>query len=125
MSPHLQIWRWHTTMLVSILHRLSGSALVAGMLLFAAWLVALSLGREVYTLYLSFAASPFGLLVWFGLSFAGFLHFFGGLRHAIWDLGLGLAPKAADALAAASIWLSVLSTAVLWACLFIFAKVSL
>jgi hypothetical protein len=40
LSPHLQVWRWHVTMLASILNRMTGGALYAGALVVAAWLSA-------------------------------------------------------------------------------------
>ena len=123
LSPHLQIWRWHVTMLSSILHRVTGSASVAGIVLIAAWLICLALGRETYTVFVQYAASPFGLLVWFGLSLAGFVHLTGGLRHLIWDLGLSFKPKDADALATWTMLLGVALTIAFWAVLFASGKV--
>lgn len=124
LSPHLQVWRWHVTMLSSIMHRVTGSASVAGIIAIAAWLVFLALGRETYTLFLTYAASPFGLLVWFGLSLAGFVHLTGGLRHLIWDLGLGFQPKNADALATWTMLLGVVLTIAFWVVLFMSGKVT-
>lgn len=125
LSPHLQIWRWHVTMLSSILHRVTGSASVAGIVLFAAWLICLALGRETYTVFLQYAASPLGLLVWFGLSLAGFVHLTGGLRHLIWDLGLSFEPKHANALSTWTMLLGVVLTIAFWAVLFSTGKVVL
>lgn len=125
LSPHLQIWRWHVTMLSSILHRVTGSASVAGIVLIAAWLICLALGRETYTVFLQYAASPLGLLVWFGLSLAGFVHLTGGLRHLIWDLGLSFKPKDADTLATWTMLLGVALTIAFWAVLFASGKVAL
>jgi len=125
LSPHLQVWRWHVTMLSSIMHRVTGSASVAGIIAIAAWLVCLALGRETYTLFLTYAASRLGLLVWFGLSLAGFVHLTGGLRHLIWDLGFGFQPKNADALATWTMLLGVVLTIAFWAVLFMSGKVSL
>ncbi len=124
LSPHLQVWRWHVTMFSSIMHRVTGSASVAGIIAIAAWLVCLALGRETYTLFLTYAASPPGLLVWFGLSLAGFVHLTGGLRHLIWDLGLGFQPKNADALATWTMLLGVVLTIAFWAVLFMSGKVT-
>lgn len=124
LSPHLQIWRWHVTMLSSILHRVTGSASVAGIILIAAWLVCLALGHEAYTVFVQYAASPLGLLVWFGLSLAGFVHLTGGLRHLIWDLGLAFKLKDADALATWTMLLGVALTIAFWALLFASGKVT-
>jgi succinate dehydrogenase / fumarate reductase, cytochrome b subunit len=125
LSPHLQIWRWHVTMLASILNRATGVASVAGIVLIAAWLVCLALGRDAYSVFVTCAASPLGLLVWFGLSLAGFLHLMGGIRHLIWDLGIGFKLKSADALATWSMIIGVLLTIAFWALLFASHKVSL
>lgn len=125
MSPHLQIWRWHITMAGSILHRASGIASVAGAVAVAAWLVCLALGPDTYAVFLTCAKSPLGLLVWFGLSLAGFVHLTGGIRHMIWDLGGALQPKTAGMLTAWSLVAGVLLTVAFWAWLFVSGKVSL
>jgi succinate dehydrogenase / fumarate reductase, cytochrome b subunit len=125
LSPHLQIWRWHVTMLGSILHRITGSASVAGIVLVAAWLICLALGRETYTVFVQYASSPLGLLVWFGLSLAGFVHLTGGLRHMVWDVGAGLTPKTANALSVWTMVLGVVLTIAFWAVLFASGKVIL
>jgi succinate dehydrogenase cytochrome b556 subunit len=46
MSPHLQVWRWHLTMLTSILHRATGMALYGGALIVTAWALALGAGPD-------------------------------------------------------------------------------
>ncbi len=125
LSPHLQVWRWHVTMLSSILHRVTGSASVAGIIAVAAWLVCLAAGGDTYKIFLALAASPLGLLVWFGLSLAGFVHLTGGLRHLIWDTGNGFTPKVADAIATWTMVLGVVLTLAFWAVLFATHKVIL
>ena len=125
LSPHLQIWRWHITMFSSIMHRVTGSASVAGAILVAIWLVALAMGPEHYDCFLTVAKSPLGLLVWFGLSLAGFVHLTGGLRHLIWDTGTGFEPKIADQIALWTMILGVVLTLAFWAILFSTGKVHL
>ncbi len=125
MSPHLQIWRWHLTMAGSILHRITGVGAVVGLVLVVLWLGSAALGREAYTQFLTLAASPFGLFVWFGLTLVLMVHLTGGLRHLVWDSGAGLEPKTADTLTAASLILSVVLTVLFWAALFATGKVTL
>ena len=48
LSPHLQVWRWHVTMLGSILHRACLMGLYVGALILVAWAVALASGQEAY-----------------------------------------------------------------------------
>ncbi len=125
LSPHLQVWRWHVTMAASILNRMTGGALSVGALVIGLWLLAMAFGPEAYATFSGYAASPVGLLVWFGLTLALFLHLAGGVRHLIWDAGAGLSPKAADALSWASMILGVLGAIGFWALLFASGRVSL
>lgn len=125
LSPHLQVWRWHVTMLASILTRMTGGALYAGALLVAAWLLALAFGPGAYATFAELAASPIGLLVWIGLSFSLFYHLAAGVRHLIWDTGAALTPKAATSLAWWSIGFGVVATVVFWVALFATGRVSL
>lgn len=125
LSPHLQVWRWHVTMLGSILHRMTGGALTGGALVVIAWLAALASGPDAYAAFLKLSGSPIGLLVWFGLSLSLFYHLAAGVRHMIWDAGAGLTPKSANALATGSIVFGVLATAAFWAVLFVSGRVAL
>lgn len=130
LSPHLQVWKFHITMFTSILHRATGLALVVGAVVVAAWLLALGLTAsgycpQAYTLFLTFGASTPGLFVWFGLSLAGFIHLTGGLRHLIWDMGLGFQLKSANALAWWSLLFGIALTLAFWAVLFATGKVVL
>jgi succinate dehydrogenase / fumarate reductase cytochrome b subunit len=123
LSPHLQVWRWHVTMLGSILHRASGAALYAGAALVCAWLAALAAGPAFYGIFLTVIAGPIGLLVWFGLTLSAFYHLASGLRHLLWDTGAGLKPKTASALATLSIWFAVIATLAYWGWLLVAGKV--
>lgn len=125
LSPHLQVWRWHVTMFASILNRMTGGALSVGSVLIALWLLALAFGPDTYATFTGWMGSPLGLLVWFGLTLALFLHLAGGIRHLIWDAAVGLAPKAADALSWASIIFGAVGTVAFWAVLFASGRVAL
>ena len=125
LSPHLQVWRWHVTMLASILVRVSGGALAVGALLVALWLMALAFGPDAYATFTAWMGSPLGLLVWIGLTAALAYHFASGVRHLIWDAGEGLTPKSANLLSAVSIAFAVVVTVAFWAGLFMTGRVSL
>ena len=85
LSPHLQIYRWQLTMIMSILHRITGAALCVGTLMIAWWLVAAMLGEGPYNTAMNFAKSPLGLFMLFGWTFCLYYHLFNGIRHLIWD----------------------------------------
>jgi succinate dehydrogenase / fumarate reductase, cytochrome b subunit len=90
LSPHLQVFRWHITMALSILHRATGVALGVGMLLMVWWVLAAAAGPESYGRFVAFAGSPIGILLLLGWSFSLFLHLCTGIRHLVWDTGTGL-----------------------------------
>jgi succinate dehydrogenase / fumarate reductase cytochrome b subunit len=92
LSPHLQVWRFHLTMLGSILNRGAAIAMSVGILFVVAWLGALAFGPEAHEAFAAVMGSPFGLLIWFGLTLAGAYHLTAGVRHLIWDAGAGLSP---------------------------------
>jgi succinate dehydrogenase / fumarate reductase cytochrome b subunit len=95
LSPHLQIYRWQYTMALSILHRVTGCALSAGLLLFVYWLAALASGPQSYERALSVFDHPLMKMVLVGFSFAFFYHLANGVRHLVWDTGHGLERKTA------------------------------
>jgi succinate dehydrogenase / fumarate reductase cytochrome b subunit len=90
LSPHLQIYRWQITSVLSILHRLTGVALGLGALLLAWWLIATAMGPETFATVQGFLRSILGRVILLGFTFALFFHLCNGIRHLAWDLGLGL-----------------------------------
>ena len=95
LSPHLQIYRWQMTMVMSILHRMSGVALAVGVLYLLWWLIAAALGAESYHIFTSFSASWFGQFLLFGWSLCFYYHMANGIRHLLWDHGRCLSLKKA------------------------------
>ena len=88
LSPHLQIYRLTLTMLMSIVHRITGFGLYFGMILVAWWFIAAA-GPNGYARFQWFIGSWIGLLMLFGWTFCLFFHLCNGIRHMAWDLGLG------------------------------------
>jgi succinate dehydrogenase / fumarate reductase cytochrome b subunit len=77
-------------MLVSILHRVTGSGLATvGALVLVWWLAAAASGEEAYNDFLGHARSWYGIVVLIGLSWALFQHSASGLRHFVMDVGAG------------------------------------
>jgi succinate dehydrogenase / fumarate reductase cytochrome b subunit len=114
-SPHLQIYRWTPTMAMSIMHRITGIALYAGMLLLSLWLVAAATSQAWFDTANWLLGSWFGIVVMVGFSWALIHHALGGVRHFIWDTGAGLDKKTATTLSSLTLASSVLLTAALWA----------
>lgn len=89
LSPHLQVYRWQITMVMSILHRATGVALAIGALLFAAWLVGIAFGGTIADCVQAFLGSWLGKLSLFGFSACLIYHLLNGVRHLVWDAGYG------------------------------------
>jgi succinate dehydrogenase / fumarate reductase, cytochrome b subunit len=90
LSPHLTIYRFAYTMALSILHRITGLALAAGLLVLATWLMALAGGADSYAGFQQFTGS-WVFMVLIALWVIAFVyHFCNGIRHLCWDVGLGL-----------------------------------
>lgn len=93
LSPHLQIYRPMMTMMMSIVHRITGAGLYAGTALLVWWLVAVASGPEAYGVFAGFIGSWLGRLVLFGYTWALLHHMLGGIRHLFWDTGRGFGLK--------------------------------
>ena len=81
LSPHLQIYKPMLTMVMSIVHRITGAALYFGMLLLAWWLIAAASGPNAYAGFEWFMGSVIGQLLLFGYTWALIHHMLGGIRH--------------------------------------------
>lgn len=110
LSPHLQVYRPAYTMVLSILHRMSGLALSASALLLVAWLVAAARGADGYAAASRFFASLPVRLVLAAAMMAFWYHLFAGLRHLAWDAGFGFERSAARKSGWAVVALAVLAT---------------
>jgi len=82
-------------MSLSILHRITGVALSVGFLVFVWWLMALAQGPQAYAEAVEVLRSGFFKLLLGGWAFAFIYHFCNGIRHLIWDAGVGLEKRQA------------------------------
>ncbi|MEJ1119424.1 succinate dehydrogenase, cytochrome b556 subunit [Phyllobacterium sp. CCNWLW109] len=118
LSPHLQIYKPIPTMVMSIVHRITGCALYFGTLLVAWWLIATATSEQQFDIVSMVYGSWIGLLVLLGYTWALIHHMIGGIRHLIWDTGRGLEKDTTTKMAWASLIASVLLTALVWVAVF-------
>jgi succinate dehydrogenase / fumarate reductase cytochrome b subunit len=114
MSPHLQIYKWHVTMVVSILHRATGVALVIGTFFLVGWLWAAAYDPACFASIHKFFTSFLGKLMLFGWALSFYFHFCNGIRHLVWDIGKGFEVHTAERTAWVVIIASVVLTLLTW-----------
>lgn len=114
LSPHLQVYRWQLTSVLSILHRATGVALSAGTILLVLWLVAAAAGPAPYSRVQGFLGSWIGLVLLFGWTVALYYHLCNGIRHLWWDTGQGLELSAVYASGWAALGATAVLTAITW-----------
>jgi succinate dehydrogenase / fumarate reductase, cytochrome b subunit len=114
LSPHLQIYAPSWTMVMSIVHRITGAALYFGTLLLAYWLIAAASGDAAFATAQAIFGSILGRLVLFGYTWALIHHLIGGIRFLIWDFGLAFDAQARLMLSKANLFLSVPLTILVW-----------
>ena len=119
LSPHLQIYTPLLTMMMSILHRITGIALYAGTLLLAWYLIALASGPESFDTAAWFLDSVFGKLILLGFTWALFHHLLGGVRHFLWDSGYGMDHPQREWLAQGTLVGGLVLTALVWVVAFV------
>lgn len=115
LSPHLQIYRPMLTMMMSIVHRITGTALYFGTLLLVWWLIAAATSPGAFDFANAVLGSLIGQLILFGYSWALIHHTLGGIRHFVWDTGNGFGPVMRERLAQFTLGGSITLTVLLWA----------
>lgn len=111
LSPHLGIYRLQHTMVLSVLHRATGLALSAGLVLLSLWLLAVACGEARYRTLAALLESPLGLIVLAGFIASFWYHFVAGIRHLVFDTGRALERREARRSAVVVVVASVLLTA--------------
>ena len=114
LSPHLQIYRWHISSLLSITHRISGIVNLLALILIFFWLIALSLGENNYESFLLIINSFFGKFILIGFTWSMIFHLLSGVRHLVWDLGYGFEIKTANISGIIVIISSLVLTIIFW-----------
>ncbi|MAE51979.1 MAG: succinate dehydrogenase, cytochrome b556 subunit [Micavibrio sp.] len=118
LSPHLQIYKPQLTSGLSILHRATGVALAIGTLMVVWLLVAAASGQGAYEQFMSFTASPLGMVMMLGWSFSLFYHMLNGMRHLVWDTGRLFNVDCAKKAGLMILLASILLTGATWYCAF-------
>ena len=114
LSPHLQIYRWHISSLLSITHRISGIINLVALILIFFWLIILSFGESNYEIFLLAVNNFFGKFILIGFTWSMCFQILSGIRHLAWDLGYGYEIRTANISGIIVIIFSLVLTVIFW-----------
>ena len=96
LSPHIQIYNWHISSLVSISHRITGIINFASLTLICFWVSYLVLGKDNYELIFIFLNSFIGKFLILAIVWSFSFQILSEIRHLFWDYGIGFELKIAN-----------------------------
>ena len=95
LSPHLEIYKWNITSLLSISHRIVGVINILAITIICIWILSLLLGEGTYELTKIFLTTFFGKFIAVCLCWTFSFHILNEIRHLAWDIGYGYDLKVA------------------------------
>jgi len=114
LSPHLQIYRWQISSLVSITHRITGIFNLLGLIFICIWISSVGISENFFEYFSIFLKSFIGKFILIGFTWSISYHLLSGVRHLFWDLGYGYEIKTANISGTIVIFGSLILTLVLW-----------
>lgn len=114
LSPHIQIYNWHISSLVSISHRISGVINFLVFILICLWIALLFLGNSGYDPVFNILNSNFGKFIVLGITWSFTFQVLSLVRHFFWDMGYGFDLKIANLTGSLVIIGSFLSTILIY-----------
>ena len=89
LSPHIQIYSWNISSLISISHRITGVINILALTLICFWIASMLLGSASYELIYSILNSFFGKFLVIGITWSFSFQILSEIRHLFWDIGYG------------------------------------
>ena len=114
LSPHLQIYKWQISSLLSITHRIVGIVNTIAITLVCIWVISLLLGQSNYQTTQIFFETIFGKFLSISLCWTFSFHILNEIRHLCWDAGFGFDLKVAKITGALAFFGSFVLTILLY-----------
>ncbi len=96
LSPHIEVYSWHISSLISISNRITGVINILAITLICLWITSLTLGENNYEITKLFLKSFFGKFLILGIIWSFCFQILAETRHLIMDLGYGFEIKIAN-----------------------------
>ena len=93
LSPHIQIYRWHISSLVSISHRITGIINILAITLICILACTLLIGEDSFKIIENFFNTIFGKFIILGITWSFSFQILSEIRHLVMDLGYGFELK--------------------------------
>jgi succinate dehydrogenase, cytochrome b556 subunit len=93
LSPHIQIYSWNISSLISISHRITGVINIVALALVCLWIASFLFGSSIYGIVQNILNSFFGKLLVIGITWSFSFQILSEIRHLFWDLGYGFELK--------------------------------
>ena len=93
LSPHIQIYKWHISSLVSISHRITGIINIIAITLICLWVSSIFISENNYEMINLFLSSKIGKFIILGLTWSFSFQILSEIRHLFMDLGYGFELK--------------------------------
>tara|TARA_B100001248_G_C27203283_1_gene372305 strand:- start:56 stop:439 length:384 start_codon:yes stop_codon:yes gene_type:complete len=112
LSPHIQIYKWHISSLVSISHRITGIINIIAITFICLLASLLVFGQNSYEMINLFLISTIGKFFILGITWSFCFQVLSEIRHLIMDLGYGFELKTTKITGLIVIFGSVLLTVI-------------
>ena len=93
LSPHIQIYSWNISSLISISHRITGVLNILALTLICFWIASMLLGSTSYEFIYNIFNSFFGKFLVIGITWSFSFQILSEIRHLFWDIGYGFEIK--------------------------------
>ena len=114
LSPHIQIYSWNISSLISISHRITGVINIFVLTTVCFWISSLFLGSSIYEIIQSILNSFFGKFLVIGITWSFSFQILSEIRHLFWDLGYGFELKTSNISGAIVIFGSFIMTVLIY-----------
>ena len=96
LSPHIQIYSWNISSLISISHRITSVINIVALIIICFWISSFLFGNSIYSIVQNILNSFFGKLLVIGITWSFSFQILSEIRHLFWDLGYGFEIKTSN-----------------------------
>ena len=119
LSPHIQIYSWNISSLISISHRITGVINIVVLTIICFWIASFLFGNSIYVIVQNILNSFFGKFLVIGITWSFSFQILSEIRHLFWDAGYGYDLKHAYISGGAVVFCSLLLTILTWSIIYL------